>query len=437
VSSTPVFVAPEPLARLESLSLRGVRLGLTAIAELLARLRLRPARVPRVLVGGTNGKGSVAATLSAIARASGIRCGLHTSPHVERLTERIRIRERDVEMDALALALTRVFAAADAPPAIPLTYFEAVTAAAEQLFVDAGCDLAVVEVGLGGRLDATNALDPMLSIVTSIDLDHMEDLGESTARIAREKAGIFRESVPAVVRAGDPRAWAVLAGEARRRKARLVDARGPAAERIGATSDRTQSFTAASRWGPLALESPLLGRHQRENVAVAVAAAGELFRDFPAIDADSVARGVAATRWPGRLEPFDVAGRRVWLDGCHNPAGARAAADFFRERGGRPDLLFGVMKDKDVDSIADVLVPVVGRIVVCSPSSDRSASTAELARIFADRGEAPGISRTPSEGLRSLLAGPEGREIFVGGSLYLAGDIRPELLRLSDGSAPR
>src|SRR5713101_2057186 len=179
------------LERLESLSLRGMKLGLAAIESLCQRLDRPQARVPSVLLAGTNGKGSTAATLSAIATCAGLRSGLYTSPHLVHVTERVRIDEVDIADGELEEALTRVFRAADEAPGIPVTYFEAMTAAAFLLFADRRLDLAILEVGLGGRLDATNVASPELSVVTSISLDHTEDLGPTVATIAREKAGIF------------------------------------------------------------------------------------------------------------------------------------------------------------------------------------------------------------------------------------------------------
>ena len=178
-----------------------MKLGLAAIDELCARLGRPERRVPSILIAGTNGKGSTAATLSALARGGGLRAGLYTSPHLIRVEERLRVEEADISAEELDGALERVFAAGDAAPEVQATYFEALTAAAFVAFAQRGLDLAILEVGLGGRLDATNVAPAELAVVTSIGLDHTEELGSTLAAIAREKAGIFRREKPALVRA--------------------------------------------------------------------------------------------------------------------------------------------------------------------------------------------------------------------------------------------
>ncbi|HEY1434652.1 MAG TPA: Mur ligase family protein, partial [Thermoanaerobaculia bacterium] len=198
------------LDRLESLGQRGMKLGLAAIEAVCARLDRPERRIPSVLVAGTNGKGSTAATLAEIAGAAGLRAGLYTSPHLERVTERIRIGPDDIAADALDAALADVFAAADRAPVVPLTYFEAMTAAAFTAFAGAGLDLAVLEVGLGGRFDATNVAPAVLAVVTSISIDHVEDLGGTIAAIAFEKAGVFRQGRPALVASRLPEALGVF-----------------------------------------------------------------------------------------------------------------------------------------------------------------------------------------------------------------------------------
>src|SRR5262245_13199330 len=189
------------LARLETLGQRGIRLGLAAIDAVCSRLGHPERAFPSILIAGTNGKGSTAATLSAIAAASGVRAGLYTSPHLNHVTERIRLEEEDVEAGDLDAALSQVFAAAGARPAVPITYFEAMTAAAFLFFAERRVSLGILEVGMGGRLDATNIAPASVSVVTSIGLDHTSDLGNTLSAIAREKAGIFRRGRPALARA--------------------------------------------------------------------------------------------------------------------------------------------------------------------------------------------------------------------------------------------
>lgn len=404
-----------------------MKLGLDAIRELLARMGNPERAAPHVLIGGTNGKGSTAATLSAIFRAAGVRVGLHTSPHLVDVTERLRIDDADVPERVFAAALEAVFSAATEPETVPVTYFEAVTAAAEAAFRSADCRAAVVEVGLGGRLDATNASEPILSAVTSIDLDHMEDLGDTRALIAREKAGVFRPGRPALSAATHPEARSVLRSEAERVGARFVDV--PAAVRISGLRDTPegQAFRLETPIGFHRLETPLRGAHQAGNVAVAVMAAEHLRPEFPELTDDAIEAGVAATRWPGRLERIDAGGRAVWLDGCHNPEGARALAAYWSARGIRPALLFGVMRDKDARGIAGELFPSARRVVLTAPAVERAAPPGELKRRLGDLGRRCETVEAAEAGLSRLLEEPG--EVLVAGSLYLVGEIRKLLLR--------
>jgi dihydrofolate synthase/folylpolyglutamate synthase len=422
-------VADDPLQRLGGLSVRGMKLGLSVVSELLSRLSLAPAAVPRALVAGTNGKGSVAATLSAIFRAAGVRCGLHTSPHLLDVTERVRIDDEDVSAARMSQALAAVFQAADRAPALPVTYFEAVTAAAEWVFREEQCRFAVVEVGLGGRLDATNALDPELAVVASIGLDHVADLGGTAEQIAREKAGIFRRGRPALCGPVGPSVARVLAEEARRKGAEIRFSADSA--RVGQSrgGGRRQEFALETELGRYELSTPLLGRHQAENVAVAVLAAEILARRAPEISAGAIAAGVGATRWPGRLERFQAGRRAVWLDGCHNAPGAEAIGRFLADRPEGYDLLFGAMADKDVEAIVGPIAARARRVVLACPLVDRAAPTAELRARLARLERPLEEARSVAAGLDGLLAEPDGGDIVVAGSLYVVGEARGELLR--------
>lgn len=411
------------LARLDGLAPRGMRLGLDLIRRLLARLGDPQRRVPRVLIAGTNGKGSAAATLSSIFAAAGIPCGLHTSPHLEDVCERVRVAERTVLPEVLDGALARVFAAADREPGLPLTYFEAVTGAAEVLFADARCVFAVVEVGLGGRLDATNATDPVLSLVTSIALDHQADLGDTVEAIAREKAGIFRRDGIALCGTDDEAVRRTLREEARRAGARFVEARDAGRILSAQGGAFSESFTFETPRERYRLTTPLCGAHQRRNAVLAVLAAEFLSERFPALTREAIERGVAQTSWPGRLEAFPVGAATVWLDGCHNPEGAKALSGFLASRAPGYDLLFGAMADKDIEGIAREILPAARRVVLVAPAVERAALPAELkGRLAGFRGELETACST-AEGLERLLAGSSGT-IVVAGSLYLVGEAR-------------
>lgn len=413
------------LHRLESLDLRGIKLGLAAIDEVCERLKRPERAVESVLVAGTNGKGSTAATLASIAEAAGIATGLYTSPHLESVTERIRVRGEDVARAELDEMLAEVFAAADRAPALALTYFEAMTAAALLTFARRRLDLAVLEVGLGGRLDATNLAPAAVSVVTSIGLDHMEDLGPTLESIAREKAGVFRAGRPALTVSREPSVRDVFreaAGKVGAQLHELADETRVELRGSGLDGTRLALETPA---GAYELATPLAGPHQAENVAAAVRAA-ELLR--PAIGAAAIVAGVASTRWPGRLERFVVRGRTVLVDGCHNADGAAALARFVAAAGILPDLVFGAMADKDVERMAAALGPAVGRIRLVPLGSPRADSPEQLRQRFAgsrpDARTAPGLAAA----LEELLADPACETIIVAGSLYLVGEARKLLL---------
>ncbi len=403
-----------------------MKLGLAAIDGVCERLGRPERRVPSVLVAGTNGKGSAAATLASIADAAGRRVGLYTSPHLESVTERIRIGRDDVRAEALDAALGTVFAAADREPAIGLTYFEAMTAAAFAHFADLDLHLAVLEVGLGGRFDATNVAPAVLSAVTSISLDHVEDLGGTVAAIAFEKAGVFRAGRPALVASRVPEVVAVFRESAARTGATLHLLAEEARLEVETSDLGGTRFRLTTPQGRYALATPLPGAHQAENAAVAVRAAELLAADFR-IGSEAIERGVATVRWPGRLERFERAGRPILLDGCHNAGGAEALARFVSESGRRTDLIFGAMADKDVESMGAALGPVVRRVRFVPAASSRAAAPEELARRFGARGDArvaPGVAAALDE----LLRDPGAELIIVAGSLYLVGEARGLLL---------
>jgi dihydrofolate synthase/folylpolyglutamate synthase len=413
-----------------------MKLGLAAIDAVCDRLGRPERRVPSVLIAGTNGKGSAAATLSAIARASGVRAGLYTSPHLVRVGERIRVGEADLSDAELDQALEPVFRAADDAPEITLTYFEALTAAAFVAFSDRNLDLAVLEVGLGGRYDATNVAPARLSVVTSIGLDHTEELGSTLSAIAREKAGIFRSGRPALIgpREEEPRAALVRAA---RECGALVHLASDEVRVSGVavTPDGTH-FSVQTPGGVSKLTTPLAGRHQADNAALAVRAAELLSGELPGLGPAAVEAGVASTRWPGRMEKMSLRGAPVFLDGCHNPQAASALVQFLEDAGlaRRARLVFGAMADKDVEAMAATLFPAFSSVRLVPAASARAATADELRRRTAGvRSDA--IPERNLEAALSALAGePDPTPIIVAGSLYLVGEARTLLLsgRLED-----
>jgi dihydrofolate synthase/folylpolyglutamate synthase len=355
-------------------------------------------------VAGTNGKGSVSAMTAAMGREAGVRVGLYTSPHLSRFSERIQVDGEPVAEAALAETLDDVLRRCT-----ELTFFETVTIAAFQLFADLGVELAVVEVGLGGRLDATNILDaPRATAITRIALDHTDRLGSTIASIAREKAGILKQGVPVVVGPLVPEALAEVSA---------------AALSVGAPiklAHRDPAVLALVERHPPALE----GEHQRENAKIAVA----LGREAGWSD-HAIAGGLRRVVWPGRLETLHTGAGDVLLDAAHNPDGAEALAVSLRSRGIAPSrvaLVFGSMADKDYPSMLAALVPFADHRVYVAPEGRRAVDPSAIAAL------SPGAVATTAEealGLGRKSVGPTGL-VVVAGSIFLVGAARALLLGL-------
>ncbi len=415
----------EILSRLETL---GIKLGLERSRALLAAMGDPQLRFPSVLIAGTNGKGSTSALLAAMAQAAGYRTGLYTSPHLENVEERLRIDGREIDSGRFAHLLADLVDLAERETGSPPTYFEAVTLAAFRWFAEEKVDLAIVEVGLGGRLDATNLADPILSVITPIGFDHQEYLGNTLASIAREKAGILRSARPAVVWIEEPEAQESVREAATEIGADLHFAtREVRIEEIvfeGWTGQRVRLSTPVRQYD---LRLALLGEHQAKNLALAVRAAEMLAGlGFDRIDAQAIAEGAAACRWPGRLEMIELkAGRRVLLDAAHNPAGATVLAEFLDHLGRPVDLLFGVLADKAYAEMLGLLASRSDRIVLTTPASPRAKAPEELASLLGDRAGVF-IEPDPAQALETALA-LGGEILVVCGSIFLVGEIRKEL----------
>jgi dihydrofolate synthase / folylpolyglutamate synthase len=416
-------VDPLPiLARLDGL---GIKLGLERARSLLAALGDPQRRFPAILVAGTNGKGSTSAFLAAMAQASGYRTGLYTSPHLEVVEERLQIDGRMIAPGELGRLLADLVALAERETGSPPTYFEAVTLAAFQWFAEEKVDLAVVEVGLGGRLDATNLSDPILSLITPIGLDHQEYLGDTLAQIAREKAGILRPDRPALAWIEDAEPAESVRQAAAEIGARLRfasdEVRIESIEPQGWTGQRVRLATPLHVYD---LEIALLGAHQAINLGLAVRAA-ETLADlgFDRFDPGSIRKGAASCRWPGRLEAIDLpGGRRLLLDAAHNLAGAAVLADFLDRMGEPVDLLFGVLADKDYAGMLALLAPRARRIVLTTPTSPRAKNPAELAALLGGR-EGVFVEPDPGKALERAL-GLGGKTLVACGSIFLIGEVR-------------
>jgi len=398
-------VTADPHDYLAGLAPLAMHFGLERMQRALDALG-RPEQAFEVLhVGGTNGKGSTCAMAAAALGAAGHRVGLYTSPHLVRFNERIQVEGAPIPDGALGARVAEVRRACPwheaAAEGERLTYFEFATLAALLHFAVEGVDVAVVEVGLGGRLDATNAIVPRVTAVARIGLDHTQLLGDTVERIAVEKAGIFKPGVPAVVHGRQPPgALETLRAEAERRGAPFVQA--------------------APDWpGPVGLPGP----HQRGNAGLAAAALRQLAGQGVALSEADIAQGIATARWPGRLE--EVGG--VLLDGAHNADGAAALAAALRAlHPGRPvELVFGVLSDKDAGGMLGALAPAARRLHAVAPASPRARPAAEVAALAATLGVPADVHGGLAAALACAREGArDGALVCVAGSLYLVGEAR-------------
>ena len=403
----------EGLFGLQSL---GFTLGLDRVRAMLAALGDPQRSFEVVLVGGTNGKGSCALALASCLQAGGTAAALFTSPHLSRLTERFRVDGVEVDRAQLeaVLALVRPLAVD-----VQASFFEVLTVCACVLFANMRVHTAVMEVGLGGRFDATNALEPRLSVITGIALDHTALLGEDEVAIAREKAGIMRRD-RLLLTGATGEALQALKGEASRLGTpvwTLGEELTVAATDLGWDGLELEVNCPAGRAGG---RSPLVGSHQARNLALAVGAALAL-----GVEGEAVTRGLAAARWPGRLERFAHEGRHVVFDGAHNPSAAEELSATLEALGERDYVLVvGVGRDKDLAGVAGPLGWGAGQVIATQAQlNPRARPAAEVAAAFGPDARA---IESPHEALRAALeATPEGGTLLVAGSLYLVGELRP------------
>jgi dihydrofolate synthase/folylpolyglutamate synthase len=437
------------------------KFDLAHMRVLLAALNNPERKFPSVLIAGTNGKGSTAATLAFILRAAGLRTGLYTSPHLVRINERVRINGDEIADHDFALLHDVVDRTAERLveegelPWHP-SFFEMLTAIAFEYFAQSKIEIAVLEVGMGGRLDATNVVDPLVSVITDISLDHQQFLGDTVTAIAREKAGIIRAggvvvTLPQLPQANDVIGNAILEMGARGVSAvPYVPPVSPASSDYTVAAIQEESFATKfaeedpkkigiattgliSRYPlqvmgkEILVETPLVGRHQLRNIALAVAAAEQLSLQGFAITPEAIERGIRETRWPGRFQvaPAANGAPEYVFDVAHNPAGAWALRSTLSTRyEDRPlTYVFGAMRDKAVGEIAEILFPLAERVVVTRADNPRSASPEEIrnaaARTATEIEDAPDVVSALARA-RSL-AGPRG-VVVITGSIYIVGE---------------
>jgi dihydrofolate synthase / folylpolyglutamate synthase len=434
------------------------KFDLAHMRTLLGALNHPEQRFPGVLIAGTNGKGSTAATLAAILQASGLRTGLYTSPHLVRINERIRINREQISDDDFAglhdvvdRTSERLVSEGELPwhP----SFFEMLTAIAFEYFAQAKIGIAVLEVGMGGRLDATNVIEPRVGVITDISLDHEKFLGNTVTEIAREKAGIIRAGGVVVTLPQQPQANDVIGNTILDLGARGVSAVpyvppvSPASiEYLVPSTTQEDSIAGgvAAEFGPISryrlqvmgqeilVETPLVGRHQLRNVALAIAAAEELSKQGFAVTPRSIERGIRQTHWPGRFQVLPATGSapEFVFDVAHNPAGAWALRSTLSAA--YPDrpltFVFGAMRDKAIGEITEILFPLADRVIATCADNPRSATPEEIrraaARTATEIEDAPDVPTALERA--QLLSGPKG-VVVVTGSIYIVGEAMRQL----------
>jgi dihydrofolate synthase/folylpolyglutamate synthase len=417
------------------------KFSLDEIRILLAALGDPHRSFPSVLIAGTNGKGSTAATLASILAAAGLCVGLYTSPHLARVNERIRINRVEIADDAFASLYFRVHDAAQrlvlegSFPQLP-SFFEILTAQAFLHFAESHVDIAVLEVGMGGRLDATNIVDPLLSVITDISLDHTEWLGSAIAAITREKAGIMRRHGTLITLPQHPEANQVLGEVATELCVKGVSA-APYMPHVGVPT--AVPYQIAALGATIDVDSPLAGAHQHRNIALAIAASVELATHHGVpVTPQAIADGIRRTRWPARLERIQRSGIEFVLDVAHNPAGAWALraglnsdlADDCKAR----TLIFSCLRDKPLAEMAQILFPLFDQVIVTPIHTARAAEIRDLLAAA----DATGTPATAAESVRHALQvacvqveqnKQVNKIIVISGSVYLVGEARALLLQ--------
>jgi dihydrofolate synthase/folylpolyglutamate synthase len=414
----------KPVERLFALEKFGIKLGLDNIRALLAALGNPEQAWPSIHIGGTNGKGSVAAMVERALRASGLRTGRYTSPHLDRIEERVAVDGAPIDRSTFESVTGQVFDCVDdmnsvtrrslggGGPVTP-TFFEVSTAVAFEIFRRRQVDVAVVEVGLGGRFDATNVLTPRIAAITSIALDHERHLGRTLPEIAFEKAGIAKPGVPLVTGRLPRDAAARIAKVAAEVGAPIVDAHAT-------TTDR--------KYPPLTLA--LAGRHQLENAAVAVTILEKWSRMVSHVSTEAIVTGLTECEWPARLEWLRLAGGgEVLIDAAHNPAGAAALASYLQDtRSPKLPIVFAAMADKDVGGMIKALEPVASMFVATGVPHTRARPSEEMAAEIRKHASSVHViaAATPEAAItRALEHAPK---VVAAGSIYMVGPLRARLI---------
>ena len=411
----------EALAYIDGVAWFGSRPGLSRVTELLHRLGDPQNRLKFVHIAGTNGKGSCAAMLASVLKTAGYKTGLFTSPYLFRFNERMQINGREIDNDILADVVTRVSIPAEIMEDHP-TEFELMTAAAMLWYAEEGCDIVVLEVGLGGRFDATNVISrPEVSVIMNIGLDHTKILGDTVEKIAAEKAGIIKAGCPCVLYQQSDSVTQVIRQRCGEVGAELHIA-DFSAIKTEFDSLEGQVFTYKGE----AYAIPLLGAHQLKNAAVVIETAETLRRRGWKLPHEDVEHGLYAVSWPARFEVVSD-GPCFVVDGGHNPQCAQTVAENLKKYfpGCRRVLLIGVLADKDYKGLSEILAPEADEFVCVTPNSDRALPAEELAQVLRPYGKPVTVCESIKEGVSAAIdaAGKDGMVCAVG-SLYMVGEIR-------------
>ena len=408
----------------------GVKFGLDNVRTVLSAQAEPQKSYPSVVVAGTNGKGSVCSMLAEVLTLHGLRVGLYTSPHLVRVEERVRVGRESIPARSFCRLLTALKATVDtlvgdgALPSPP-TYFETLTCLALLYFRERRVDVAILEVGMGGRLDATNVVDPLATVITTISPDHQEYLGPTLAGIAREKAGIIKPRAPVICGVPPGTALSVIKKKAKEEGSPFVGVfDSPGALDVKKTA-RGYRFSFLNQGEVFRYSPGLRGEHQGRNAAVAIVTALRLRERWPGLAKRTILRGIARAEWPGRLE---VVGRRplIILDGAHNEEGARAVGAYAAAFLPRPlTLVFAAMKDKDIPRLARPLFPLARTVILTSLPMSRAATPAEMLRLTPCPANRPLIEPDPAAAVRRARElTPRRGSILVCGSLFLVGEVK-------------
>ena len=417
-----------------------VKLELESIRALCHALGDPQRRVPAVHIAGTNGKGSTSAMIEAIVRAARLRVGLYTSPHLVEITERMRVDGRNISPDEFARLATKVRAASEqlvrdgALPATP-TFFEQVTAIAFLYFVEREVELAILEVGIGGRLDATNICEPLVCAITPVSADHQQYLGHTLTAIAGEKAGIIKTAAPVVVAPQEPEAMQVITNKCALMNAPLIDVglqmkhcRAEAKNSGRVTEAGLFDFSYRTAMAEYNVSLNLRGRHQVVNACTAIHLAEQLQQRGLKVSRQHIIDGLSQAYWPGRLELIATE-PAILLDGAHNPAGARVLRDFLDEFISAPvTMIFGLMSDKALAEIAEILFPAAQAIIATRIGNPRATDPQLIAQVINQTGAKSDTAESAAEALATARRiTPADGLICVCGSLYLIGEMKRAL----------